>query len=193
MEMHTLHGADASAVIADVARLRIEVFADYPYLYDGDLAYERDYLSTYLQSKASTLVLAKDGTRIVGASTAVPLREADAAFRAPFDAKGIEPGRVYYFGESVLDPAYRGRGLGHRFFDERERVASSLGYELTAFCAVERPEDHPRRPAGYRDLEAFWRGRGYVRQDDMRARFKWREVGGEDEVSNTLVFFIREG
>lgn len=192
IEIQSLRGAEASEFIADVARLRIEVFAEYPYLYDGDEVYERDYLETYLRSTESTLVLATDGAKVVGASTALPLLEADAAFRAPFEAQRIDQQRVYYFGESVLRAAYRGRGLGHRFFDERERVAASLGCALTAFCAVVRPADDPRRPADHRDLAEFWRSRGYVCHDAMRARFDWREVGGEHEVTNELVFWLRE-
>ncbi|MFP5511018.1 MAG: GNAT family N-acetyltransferase, partial [Alphaproteobacteria bacterium] len=36
-----LTGAGLEAALDDVARLRIAVFRDWPYLYDGDLAYER--------------------------------------------------------------------------------------------------------------------------------------------------------
>ena len=39
-----LTGADVRTVLDDVARLRISVFRDFPYLYDGSLDYERDYL-----------------------------------------------------------------------------------------------------------------------------------------------------
>ena len=33
-------------VVSDLARLRIEIFRDFPYLYDGTLAYEERYIST---------------------------------------------------------------------------------------------------------------------------------------------------
>src|SRR5690606_23143734 len=61
--------------LGEVARLRIEVFRDFPYLYDGDLGYEEEYLRTYVQSPRSVIVLARDGDRIVGASTAIPLAD----------------------------------------------------------------------------------------------------------------------
>jgi len=34
-------GVDLIPYIADLARLRIQVFRDFPYLYDGDLGYEK--------------------------------------------------------------------------------------------------------------------------------------------------------
>src|SRR5690606_24434980 len=33
--------------LEEVARLRMQVFADWPYLYAGDMDYERDYLAAY--------------------------------------------------------------------------------------------------------------------------------------------------
>ena len=56
----TLTGAAATAVLDDVARLRIAVFRDWPYLYDGDAAYERDYLRAYTNPGA-VIVTARDG------------------------------------------------------------------------------------------------------------------------------------
>ncbi|WP_394701474.1 GNAT family N-acetyltransferase [uncultured Roseibium sp.] len=81
--------------------------------------------------------------------------------RRPFEEAGLDPAEVFYFAESVLDPDYRGRGIGHRFFDEREAHARSLGCSTAAFCAVIRPDDHPMRPEDYSPLDPFWTKRGY--------------------------------
>jgi hypothetical protein len=43
-------GAELQSVIPAVARLRIEVFRDWPYLYEDDPAYEERHLSTYAES-----------------------------------------------------------------------------------------------------------------------------------------------
>ena len=40
----------------DVAALRIAVFRDWPYLYDGTVEYERSYLESYRNSPAAVLV-----------------------------------------------------------------------------------------------------------------------------------------
>ena len=37
-----LTGDAVAGALDDLARLRIAVFRDWPYLYDGDVAYERD-------------------------------------------------------------------------------------------------------------------------------------------------------
>ena len=191
LEIAVLSGAEIAPHLDDIARLRIGVFRDWPYLYDGDAAYEAQYLQTYLDSPRSIVVLALDGARVVGASTGLPMSDEADAFRLPLQRAGIDVTRVFYCGESVLLPAYRGRGLGHRFFDEREAHARRLGgVDVTAFCAVDRVADDPRRPDGHRDNHAFWRKRGYTRRDDLQARLPWREVG-RGEVEHTLTFWLR--
>jgi hypothetical protein len=44
IRVETCAGRDVLAHLPDIARLRIEVFREYPYLYDGDRAYEERYL-----------------------------------------------------------------------------------------------------------------------------------------------------
>ena len=67
-----LSGSAIAPYVPDLARLRIEVFREYPYLYDGDEAYERKYLQTYLDAPRSLAVLVYDGAQLIGASTGLP-------------------------------------------------------------------------------------------------------------------------
>ena len=192
MEIRTATGADIVPYLDEVAALRIEVFREWPYLYDGDSAYERQYLQAYARSRESVFVLALDGARIVGASTGLPLADETDAFTYPVLAAGINPARVFYFGESVLLPHWRGHGIGHRFFDERERYARELGrFDWTAFCAVVRSLDDPRRPVGHRSLEPFWRHRGYAPRHGVTAELEWREIGEERASPKQLAFWMR--
>ncbi|KAF1710418.1 GNAT family N-acetyltransferase [Pseudoxanthomonas kalamensis DSM 18571] len=187
-----IFGGEAIAPhLDDVARLRMEVFRDWPYLYDGDMAYERDYLAAYARSPRSLFVLVFEDERVVGASTGLPLLDDTPAFRAPFAGGDVDAARVFYFGESVLLPECRGRGIGHAFFDAREVHARRLGYRWTAFCAVDRDDDDPRRPAGHRGNEAFWRKRGYRRQPEMTMQLPWEEPG-QGEVIHPLTFWLRD-
>lgn len=191
ISLQTLSGAASLPHLDDVARMRIAVFRDWPYLYDGDVGYEREYLAAYARSPNSVVVLARDGDAVVGASTGIPLAEDSTEFQAPFRARGIDVATVFYCGESVLLPAYRGRGIGHAFFDAREAHARALGgFEWTAFAAVDRDAGDPRRPAGHRGNEAFWGKRGYRREPGMTMRLHWNEVG-LGEVAHPLTFWLR--
>lgn len=175
-----------------VARLRINVFRDFPYLYDGDLDYEQRYLATYASAPDSLFVLARHNDTVVGASTAVALTQAEPEFQAPFIRRDIPLDNVLYFGESVLLPPYRGQGLGHRFFDAREAFARELDKTVTSFCAVERPDDHPLRPANYTPLDAFWHQRGYQQQPDMRALYRWQDINEPQPTDKPMVFWLRD-
>jgi len=191
MEVFAVSGDAVAPWLDDLAALRIQVFRDYPYLYDGKYDYERRYLAAYAASSASTFVLAIDGARVVGAATALPLMDADQAFRQPFVDKGLEPGAVFYFGESVLLPAYRGHGIGHRFFDLREQAAHRFGASITAFCAVRRASDHPARPADYRPLDGFWKARGYRPVAGMTTSYPWQDIGESTETAKNMTFWLR--
>ena len=57
---HELSGAALEPWLDGLGRLRISVFREYPYLYDGTLEYERDYLKTYARSQESLVVLVTD-------------------------------------------------------------------------------------------------------------------------------------
>jgi len=121
LRVEALTGANIAAYLGDVARLRIEVFRDYPYLYDGDLDYEQRYLAAFAASRDGVIVAAFDGEEIVGASTAAPLSGQPEAIAAPFRARSLDLSRYFYFGESVLRGDFRGQGIGVRFL----RIARS--------------------------------------------------------------------
>lgn len=188
----TVTGDQFAHWIEPVADLRITVFREFPYLYDGDAEYERSYLRRYQESAESVLVLAIEAGQVIGASTGLPMLDADQAFQAPFVGAGWDLERVYYFGESVLLPAYRGAGVGHRFFDAREQVALSHEYAVTTFCSVVRARNHPVQPADYRPHDAFWRKRGYQCRPDLECEFPWLDLGEEQETLKTMRFWVKE-
>ncbi|MDH4557219.1 GNAT family N-acetyltransferase [Pseudomonas sp. BN417] len=193
MHIRLLQGAAIAPHIDDLARLRLTVFREFPYLYDGTLEYEARYLATYAESPESLFVLALDGERVVGASTGLPMADETEAFQRPFRERGWDPQRIFYFGESVLLPEYRGSGLGVRFFAEREAYARHLGrFEHCAFCAVERPADHPRRPPGYQPLNEFWARRGYHHHPELRTEYHWRDLDEQSESAKPMSFWLKE-
>lgn len=187
------YGADeARHYLSDLARLRIAVFREYPYLYDGTQEYEEKYLQTVLSAPQSVVVIVRDGEQVVGASTALPMQYETANVQAPWREAGIAIEEIFYYGESVLLPAYRGAGLGVRFFEEREAWARRQGgYRLATFCAVVRPSDHPRRPADYLPLDRFWQKRGFE-PTDRYCYMSWQDLDEEQESRKRLRFWQKE-
>ncbi len=191
-QLHELTGSRIGPWLDALGQLRIRVFREYPYLYEGSAAYESDYLRRYERAAGSLVVLATDAAgRAVGATTGLPMAVEGPEFRQPFESAGIAVDEVFYFGESVLLPEWRGLGIGKRFFDCREAHARRLGFRMTAFCAVDRPDDHPARPSDYRPLDGFWQSRGYQKQAGLQARFAWKEIGEQAETEKTLTFWIK--
>lgn len=190
-------GAALGPVLRHVAELRIAVFREWPYLYDGTLDYEQAYLDKLAKSDDAVIVVARDGERVVGAATAGPLQQQAPQFADAFSRQNFDPVRVFYCGESVLQPEYRGLGLGHAFFDHREsharscRTPAGAAYTHVAFCGVIRPADHPRRPADFRPLDAFWMKRGYAKVDGLIGHFDWTDTGEAAETEKPMQFWVR--
>lgn len=189
----TLSGAALTARLDALAGLRIKVFRDWPYLYDGDAAYEARYLAAYAASPGALVVAASTAEgEAVGMATCQPGREASERLRASWQAAGLDVNTLCYFGESVLLSEYRGQGAGVRFFIEREAHARRLGLSIAAFCSVVRNENDPRRPRHYTPLDDFWRKRGYTPRQAISTVMQWREVGDTRETPHVLSFWIKK-
>jgi len=191
LEIRQLTPLEIKDALDEIAALRIKVFREWPYLYDGDLAYERHYLAPLASGHEVIVVGAFADDKLVGASNGMPLTAHADDFSTAFSGSDICLDEVFYCAESVLLPAHRGQGVGHRFFDLREAFARSLGYNLCTFCAVQRQTDHPSRPEKYRPLDAFWRARGYTPLAGVTAKFDWKDVGDEHETAKSLQFWAR--
>jgi GNAT superfamily N-acetyltransferase len=175
-----------------LAELRIAVFREWPYLYDGELSYERTYLSAFARSAGAGLAVAFDGDTPVGCSSCLPLADEDAQVSAPLRARAWDVGQFFYFGESVLLAQYRGQGIGVAFFREREAHARATPEtEYACFCAVQRPADHPRQPPDAVPLDGFWRRRGYTLYPGLTCTMRWKQVDSGQTETNALAFWIK--
>lgn len=191
--LRTVHlvGKEIQEILPELGALRIQVFRDFPYLYEGNLAYEENYLQIYTSSEESIVVGIYDDNRLIGATSGMPLKHETTEIQKAFISTDISVETVFYFGESILLPNYRGNGLGHLFFDKREQHAIDLGYTTTAFCSVIRPENHPFKPSEYRDNSAFWIKRNYLPQDEMICQMSWLDRGETEETVKDLQFWIK--
>ncbi len=187
-----LSGEEILPYLDALASLRIEVFREFPYLYDGDHAYEERYLKTYAASSRSVFIVALAGDEVIGVATGLPMVDETEEFQRPFVEQGHDVDSIFYFGESVLRGQWRGQGLGVAFIQGREDFAREHGFRTTVFCAVQRPADHPDRPADHVPLDRFWTNRGYRKQPALTTTYRWLDVGDSEETDKPMAFWMKE-
>ncbi len=190
MELLKLTGKDIKPYIKELAKLRIKIFREYPYLYDGDAAYEEKYLHDYSMHESNVCILLIDNSQIVGASTGMWLKHSDKEFQSCFLDKNIPIDNIYYFGEFIVYKSYRGKGAGRMLLEHSEKHAISLGAKTTALCTIERkekplPDDscHPYKP--------LWRKLGYQPNSNLIIYYKWKEIDEDKASSKPMKFWIK--
>lgn len=188
-----LKGRDLLSRLQEVGNLRVKVFREFPYLYEGSQEYEKEYLSRYANSKRSLTVLVLHKDKPIAASTCLPLQDESSEFRDAFQNSSLDLNKIFYFGESIVLSEYRGKGLGKEFFKLRELHACETMPNLThtTFCAVNRPSDHHLRPPAYRSLDEFWIKQGYTKQIDVVAKYDWKDFDKTDEDTKSLTFWTK--
>lgn len=181
--------------ILAIANLRIKVFKEFPYIYAGSVDYEVKYLERYFKAENGHFILAFDennSNTIVGVATCLPLAEEDEFVKKPFIEKHYNIDEIFYFGESLLLPEYRGKGLGQAFFDAREKIAlTHPKINTTTFCAVVRPHDHELKPLNYKPLDDFWKKRGYQKVEGLTSQFEWLDINEKNETAKTMQYWMK--
>ncbi|MDD2736832.1 MAG: GNAT family N-acetyltransferase [Desulfuromonadaceae bacterium] len=187
-----LAGTAIADILDDVATLRLEIFQEYPYLYQGLREDELTYLVTYAEAPDACVILAYDGHAVVGAVAGMPLIHEDAQMRDAFAGTTFPLNEVYYVGELLFRPDYRNCGLGQKLLDQLESHIKSLGRYRHLTCAtVERPDDHPLRPHDYTPITRFLARTGFVRLSGVTTHFFWRETDSVKR-DHLMQFWIRE-
>lgn len=188
----TVTGDKVKALIPEIAALRIEVFREYPFLYIGDVEYEKRYLKKFTTMKDAIVVMVFDHETLIGISTGYPFIYEEENLQQLIRASGRNPEDYFCFGESVLRKSYRGLGLGKRFFEEREAHVRALNrFTHICFYTLLRPANDPLRPADYRPLAPFWRSRGYVEHPELVGTVSYQEIGEPEETPKKMVFWIK--
>ncbi len=192
-EVKSFSGKEAEAYLEAIADLRMRVFRDYPYLYKGTLEHEKDYLSRYFNAPNARIFILFYGKRITGVTTCLPLVEEADFIRKPFEEKGLDLKKYFYFGESLLEKIYRGRGFGKLFFQYREQEAMKYPQiQYTTFCAVNRTDDHPLKPYQYKPLDDFWRKMGYIHHPELSTSMSWTDIDDEKATAKTMEFWVKK-
>ena len=191
-KLQLLVGQAVIPYLSEIARLRIMIFKEYPYLYKGSQEIETKYLQAYAEAPDACVFVVRDGETIIGAVTGVPLSGEPASFTASFADSPFPLDTVYYVGEVLFLPGYRGQGLGSRLLETLENHVSTLGrYNHLACATIERPEGHPLRPGDYHPIDGLLIRAGLIRHPELHVTLPWPDLDGNVS-ENTMVFWMKE-
>lgn len=187
-----LTGTAIEEGLNDLATLRLDIFQEYPYLYEGRREDELDYLRTYAEATDACAILAYDGHTVIGAATGMPLVHEDAKMLDAFAGTTLPLNEIYYVGELLFRPAYRNRGLGQNLLAQLKKHICALNNYRKLMCAtVDRPDDHPLRPRDYIPITRFLARAGFVRLAGITTHFMWRETDGVKH-DHLMQFWIKD-
>ncbi len=193
IHVRSFTGSGLKPYIHSVAKLRMEVFKDYPCFEEPDLERETQYMRKIASNKESIGVLIFDNTTLVGVALGCPLSVEETALKRPFKDAHKDIDTYFFFGDSALLKQYRGRGIGHHFFDAREaHVIHLKKYKHICFCAPDSQEFDPRKPKDFIPLFDFWRKRGYIHHPEMKCYPVWKATGEAHPTEKELSFWIKD-
>jgi cupin 2 domain-containing protein len=121
-------------------------------------------------------------------STATLLRQASETLQQ----HGIVPEQFYYFGEMILVPEYRNKGIGKQMLEALKNAGREQGLSRFCFLSVARSRDDVRRPADYVDSDVAFYRFGFEKTEAF-VMAEWRTIqedGRIEKVSNRLDFWV---
>jgi GNAT superfamily N-acetyltransferase len=185
-----LQGEKIQDFIEEIARLRIEIFREFPYLYDGNYEYETKYLKKFADIDESIVVLALDENKVIGAFTSLPMRFEQEGVKQEIPSDWIK--NAFYLSEIVLEKTYRKQGIGRTMFQLMlDRINTLQKYNRILFASIEREENHPFKPKDYTSNDEIWIKQGF-QKTPYRSTISWKEINEVTESSKELSIWEKE-
>jgi GNAT superfamily N-acetyltransferase len=174
-----LKGSQIQDYLEQIAQLRLTIFKEYPYLYDGGLKDELVYLQHYTNHAEATAIITSCGNELAGAVTAIPLQYESEEITSPLASMQYPVECTIYIGELLFYPDYRNKGLGTRLLSGIEQhFHSQKNYEYLTSATVNRAEDHLCRPEGYVPIERFLQRNQFAKMPGVTTHITWKEIDG---------------
>jgi GNAT superfamily N-acetyltransferase len=187
-----LTGSAVGPCLEALASLRIDIFREYPYLYEGSREYELNYLRLYMEAPDAFVISVNDAGSMVGAATGISLCHENQDLIDPLAGTSYPVAETFYVGELLYYPAYRNRGLGMSLIAMIEEHVRSLGNFRYLTCAtVVRSDDHPLRPKEYVPIDRFLDRIGFRDLPGITTSFTWKEIDGISR-EHPMQFWVKE-
>jgi hypothetical protein len=190
MEIEIFGGEKIKDVIDELGNFRITIFKEYPYLYDGNLDYERKYLSRYGNISDSILLLVRDKEGILGAATGIPLVNDEPEFTEPFKDKNLD--EIFYIGELMIRKDNRSKGIGTLLLKNMLDLIDKNQFKTVCLYTVDRGNNHPLKPDFYQSPDSLWRKFGFEKHSSHIVYLSWRDLGNVAETKKPMNVWIKD-
>lgn len=191
-EKHT--GKDVAKFTTLIANYRISFFKKFPYLYEGNMEYESNYLEGILNEKKSLLVVIQFNNSPIGISTSYPLTtEADILTETyeKFISENKKPEEYFYYSEIILSDDHRQKGLSKTVYEIQEDYAKTLGFKKICLATVLREKNDIRKPLDYRDSDGLWENLGFSKTKII-IDYEWPTIQFDSSIQknkNKMIFW----
>jgi len=187
-----LTGSAVETCLEELASLRLNIFREYPYLYDGHREDELKYLRLYVDTPDAFVISVNESGEMIGAATGIPLRHEHASMVNPFADTSYPIDELFYVGEVLFYPSYRDRGLGMRLLGRIYEYVRNLGnYRYLTCATVVKQDNHPVCPESYIQIDRFLERTGFVMLPDVTTSFAWKEIDGIN-CEHPMQFWVKE-
>lgn len=174
-----------------IVQLSNEIFKGHPYLYDGNDADYTKHLKSYATSKNAVVSIAFDGTKVIGVATGIPLSEAWGKYQEPFKNKGEDISKIYYLGELLLLPEYRGQGIGQQMVKEVEKYAKEKGFATITAQAIDEKSLKTPAPSDYYSMTNPLQKLGFKERPEINSVGHWTNVNETKESPHQMVYWTK--
>jgi len=195
VNIEILYGKEIENHIDSIAALRLSAFKEYPYLYVGNMEYEKNYLKGYIEEKNATLLQAKVNSELVGVFTGTSLignSDIVKDAKSIFEKHGLLPAEYYYSGEMIVLTKHRSLQMAKNLFFLQKKIAKDFGYKKLCALVVERENDHPQKPTDYKSLSSLYERAGF-KETDIYLNYHWPTImldGTVQEMEHKLKFLV---
>lgn len=194
--LRLLTGKAIQEIIPFLVAQRIEMYREYPYLYEGSRTVEEECLQQFAQLPSSAVAIAYLDDEPVGFIIGASLADYDQHFIGSIEAfksNGKNPNEYYYFADVLILPAHKGKSLATRLFALFEEYCANLGFLYACFVSESHVE-HPLKPIDYNEVDLIWQHYGY-QKSNIKIYFSWNTIqpdGPAQEQLHELPYWIKK-
>jgi GNAT superfamily N-acetyltransferase len=195
-EIKILTGSAQKALIPFIAAQRIKQYQDYPYLYDGNMQEETDYVAWCLEQPSSALAVAYIDDAPIGFASGISLVDFDDHMKGSIQAfthANFNPHNYYYLADIMVVPAYQGNKISSLLLQAIENHARNNAYKNIC-CITENHDTHPFKPIDYVSVVEVLLSRFSYVPSSITLSFEWltRQADGSSaQQTHILQYWIK--